>query len=191
MTSLGWAFGHFFNEWVYQRHRSNWHPEYRLHGVWLPISSMACGLLTYGLTMNYGKHWIGIAFGWIMVNIGMTATIVSVHTQSLPSFQDTDSLKSNYSVCVGKVPWSINLRLSHLEHVADLRRLRCWILSASVDNKERIGSCVWDTGDCFVRRDSCDYHPGAITRTSTATARRHRALMLKTNHETREIPHGR
>lgn len=179
LTSLGWAFGHFFNEWVYQRHRSNWHPEYRLHGVWLPISSMACGLLTYGLTMNYGKHWIGIAFGWIMVNIGMTATIVSVNSKRLPSFQSTDSLKSNHSVCIGKVSRPINLRLSHLEHVADLRRLRCWILSASVDSKERTGPCVRDTGDCGVCRDSCDCHPGAITRAPIATARRHGALSVE------------
>jgi hypothetical protein len=37
---------------------------------------MAAGLLTYGLTMNFEKHWIGIAFGWIMVNIGLVASIV-------------------------------------------------------------------------------------------------------------------
>lgn len=72
----GWVFGHFFNGWIYRRHCDNWQTELRLHGVWFPISSMACGLLTYGLTMNFGKHWIGLAFGWIMVNIGMVATIV-------------------------------------------------------------------------------------------------------------------
>lgn len=72
----GWIFGHFFNEWIYRRNCDNWRTELRLHGVWFPISSMACGLLTYGLTMNFGKHWIGLAFGWIMVNIGMVATIV-------------------------------------------------------------------------------------------------------------------
>lgn len=33
--------------------------------------------------MNFGKHWIGLAFGWIMVNIGMVATIVYVLTLSL------------------------------------------------------------------------------------------------------------
>jgi hypothetical protein len=37
---------------------------------------MASGLLTYGLTLHFGKHWIGLAFGWIMVNTGMVATIV-------------------------------------------------------------------------------------------------------------------
>lgn len=76
LTSPGWAFGHFFNTWIFQRHRSGWKTELRLHGVWFPIGSMACGLLTYGLTMHFGKHWIGLAFGWIMVNIGMVATIV-------------------------------------------------------------------------------------------------------------------
>ena len=72
----GWAFGHFFNGWIFKRHSSNWRTELRLHGVWFPIGSMASGLLTYGLTMHFGKHWIGIAIGWIMVNIGMVATVV-------------------------------------------------------------------------------------------------------------------
>lgn len=61
---------------MYTRHKANWTPEYRLHGVWIPITSMVIGLLTYGLTMHFGKHWIGIAFGWIFVNVGMVGTIV-------------------------------------------------------------------------------------------------------------------
>jgi hypothetical protein len=32
--------------------------------------------------MNFGKHWIGIAFGWIMVNIGMVGTIVYVSSST-------------------------------------------------------------------------------------------------------------
>ena len=72
----GWVVGHFFNNWIFKRHNSTWRTELRLHGVWFPIGSMACGLITYGLTMHFGKHWIGLAFGWIMVNIGMVATIV-------------------------------------------------------------------------------------------------------------------
>lgn len=39
---------------------------------------MACGLLTYGFTLNYGKHWIGLAFGWGMVVAGMIASTVLV-----------------------------------------------------------------------------------------------------------------
>lgn len=96
-------FGYFFNEWIYNTHQrretnnhnlertqsendsehpdsvvssSVWRPEYRLHGVWFPVGSMVAGLLTYGLTLNFGKHWIGLAFGWIMVNLGMIATTV-------------------------------------------------------------------------------------------------------------------
>jgi hypothetical protein len=72
----GWLVGFIFNDWIFKRHRTNWQTEYRLHGVWFPLASMVCGLLTYGLTMNFGKHWIGIAFGWIMVNIGMVGTVV-------------------------------------------------------------------------------------------------------------------
>ncbi|KAJ5587972.1 uncharacterized protein N7459_003737 [Penicillium hispanicum] len=84
----GWIFGHFFNSWVYRRHASHWRSEYRLHGVWFPIGSMSCGLLTYGLTMNFGKHWIGLAFGWIMVNIGMVATIVAITAYALEKYPE-------------------------------------------------------------------------------------------------------
>ncbi|KAJ5808960.1 hypothetical protein N7474_010229 [Penicillium riverlandense] len=82
----GWIFGFFFNKWIYNHHRANWRTEYRLHGVWIPIGSMAAGLLTYGLTMNFHKHWIGIAFGWILVNIGMVATIVAISAYALEKY---------------------------------------------------------------------------------------------------------
>jgi hypothetical protein len=99
----GYLFGYFFNEWIYSTHQrrehndrnqdrtqsenesehldsmvspSSWRPEYRLHGIWFPVASLAAGLLTYGLTLNFGKHWIGLAFGWIMVNLGMIASTV-------------------------------------------------------------------------------------------------------------------
>ncbi|CAG8046659.1 unnamed protein product [Penicillium olsonii] len=86
LTNPGWAFGHFFNNWIFQRHVSVWRTELRLHGVWFPIGSMACGLLTYGLTMHFGKHWIGLAFGWVMVNIGMVATIVAISAYALEKY---------------------------------------------------------------------------------------------------------
>ncbi|CAI7593225.1 hypothetical protein N7533_011483 [Penicillium manginii] len=92
----GWAFGHFFNDWIYRRHQHAWQTEYRLHGVWFPVGSMVCGLLTYGLTMNFGKHWIGIAFGWIMVNIGMVGTIVAITAYSLEKYP-------NRSTCVSAI----------------------------------------------------------------------------------------
>lgn len=77
---LGFCFGYFFNEWIYNgpggRRKAHWRSEYRLHSVWFPIGSMVCGLLTYGLTLHYGKSWVGLAFGWVMVNIGMVGTTV-------------------------------------------------------------------------------------------------------------------
>jgi hypothetical protein len=57
---------------------SSWRPEYRLHGVWFPILSLAGGLVTYGLTLNYDKSWIGLAFGWILVDLGMVGSTVYV-----------------------------------------------------------------------------------------------------------------
>ncbi|EKV11584.1 MFS transporter, putative [Penicillium digitatum PHI26] len=82
----GWAVGHFFNGWIFKRHRSTWRSELRLHGVWFPIGSMASGLLTYGLTLRFGKHWVGIAIGWIMVNIGLVATIVAISAYALEKY---------------------------------------------------------------------------------------------------------
>ncbi|EXJ61901.1 hypothetical protein A1O7_02332 [Cladophialophora yegresii CBS 114405] len=79
---LGFCFGYFFNEWIYNgsngSRKAHWRSEYRLHGVWFPIGSMVCGLLTYGLTLHYGKSWVGLAFGWIMVNIGLVGSMVAI-----------------------------------------------------------------------------------------------------------------
>lgn len=86
LTTTGWGLGHFFNGWIYQRHRAHWSVEYRLHGVWVPIGSMVAGLVTYGLTMHFGKHWIGLAFGWILVNIGMVGTVVAVTAYALEKY---------------------------------------------------------------------------------------------------------
>jgi hypothetical protein len=103
-TVSGWAFGHFFNEWIYRRHSANWRTELRLHGVWFPIGSMACGLLTYGLTMNFGKHWIGLAFGWIMVNIGMVATIVYVSSFLIPRQPSNENDRAITAYALEKYP---------------------------------------------------------------------------------------
>lgn len=46
---------------------------------------MACGLLTYGLTLNFGKHWIGLASGWVMVNTGMISSTVYVNVHRFDS----------------------------------------------------------------------------------------------------------
>ncbi|KAL1965295.1 hypothetical protein VTN77DRAFT_5897 [Rasamsonia byssochlamydoides] len=102
----GYIFGNFFNKWIFNHHHKrhqqhgvedredgnndadnhSWRPEYRLHGVWFPIASMACGLLTYGLTLNFGEHWIGIAFGWVMVNLGMIASTVAITAYALEKY---------------------------------------------------------------------------------------------------------
>ncbi|KAJ5915285.1 hypothetical protein N7454_011039 [Penicillium verhagenii] len=85
-TLCGYLVGHVFNGWIYRRHSHNWRTEYRLHGVWFPVGCMASGLLTYGLTMNFAKHWIGIAFGWIMVNTGLVASIVAITAYALEKY---------------------------------------------------------------------------------------------------------
>ncbi|OBT62415.1 hypothetical protein VE03_08540 [Pseudogymnoascus sp. 23342-1-I1] len=90
---LGFVFGYFFNSWIYlstspsgMSRRANWRPEYRLHGVWGPIFSMAIGLVIYGLTLNFQKSWVGLAFGWIMVNLGMIASTVAITAFALEKY---------------------------------------------------------------------------------------------------------
>lgn len=89
---LGFVFGYFFNPWIYLSpspsgvsRRVNWCPEYRLHGVWSPIFSTAVGLVIYGLTLNFQKSWIGLAFGWILVNLEMIASTVAICPRKLSS----------------------------------------------------------------------------------------------------------
>ncbi|KAL1847765.1 hypothetical protein Plec18170_008426 [Paecilomyces lecythidis] len=82
----GYIFGYFFNEWIFQKRRFQWRPEYRLHGVWGPIGAMTGGLLTYGLTLQFGKHWIGLAFGWVLVNTGMIGSTVAITAYALEKY---------------------------------------------------------------------------------------------------------
>ncbi|KKK20862.1 putative Polyamine transporter [Aspergillus ochraceoroseus] len=91
---LGFAFGYWFNHWIYRTKIDSWRPEYRLHGVWIAISTMAGGLLTYGLTMNYHKHWIGIAFGWLMVVFGMVASTVAITAYNLEKYPEQSTVVS-------------------------------------------------------------------------------------------------
>lgn len=75
---LGFVFGYFFNQWIFNSgtRKQHWRSEYRLHGVWFPIGSMVIGLIVYGLTLNFAKSWVGLAFGWVMVNIGLVGSTV-------------------------------------------------------------------------------------------------------------------
>ncbi|PKX92340.1 putative MFS transporter [Aspergillus novofumigatus IBT 16806] len=91
---LGYAFGYWFNGWIENSRQQTWRPEYRLHGVWVAIGVMACGLLTYGMTLNYHKHWIGLAFGWLMVVFGMISSTVSITAYNLEKYPDQSTVVS-------------------------------------------------------------------------------------------------
>lgn len=75
---LGFVLGYAFNKWISRTRtrKVNWRPESRLHGVWLPAVSLVTGLLTYGLTLHFQRSWVGLAFGWVLVNIGLVASTV-------------------------------------------------------------------------------------------------------------------
>ncbi|OJI98584.1 hypothetical protein ASPVEDRAFT_80226 [Aspergillus versicolor CBS 583.65] len=91
---LGYALGYWFNDWIYRTRQHKWLPENRLHGVWPAIGTMACGLLTYGLTLNYQKKWIGLAFGWLMVVAGMIASTVSITAYALEKYPEKSTVVS-------------------------------------------------------------------------------------------------
>jgi len=86
----GWLIGYFFNEWISKTrvHRPDWRPEYRLHGVWIPAFCMVWGLLTYGLTINFEKSWVGIAFGWFGVNMGLVGMMVAITAFALEKYSE-------------------------------------------------------------------------------------------------------
>ncbi|KAL3457189.1 polyamine transporter [Aspergillus heterothallicus] len=90
----GYAFGHWFNSWIYRSRQKTWYPEYRLLGTYFAIGTMACGLLTYGLTLHYQKHWVGLAFGWLMVVAGMIASTVSITAYALEKYPDQATVVS-------------------------------------------------------------------------------------------------
>ncbi|GFF52093.1 hypothetical protein IFM46972_09453 [Aspergillus udagawae] len=90
----GYAFGYWFNGWIEESRQQKWRPEYRLHGVWFAVGVMACGLLTYGMTLNYRKSWIGLAFGWLMVVFGMISSTVSITAYNLEKYPDQSTVVS-------------------------------------------------------------------------------------------------
>lgn len=75
---IGFALGYGFNQWIgrSKTRRARWIAEYRLHGVWCPVVFLVVGLLTYGLTLHFQKSWVGLGFGWILVNVGLVASTV-------------------------------------------------------------------------------------------------------------------
>ncbi|KAH6664072.1 putative MFS transporter [Halenospora varia] len=92
----GWLIGYLFNEWIskHRVHRPDWRPEYRLHGVWVPLFCLVWGLLTYGLTINFDKSWVGIAFGWFGVNIGLVGTMVAITAFALEKYSEQATVVS-------------------------------------------------------------------------------------------------
>lgn len=85
LVSFSSAHGEHQHETTSASATPGWRPEYRLHGIWIPVASLAGGLITYGLTLNFQKSWLGLAFGWIMVNLGMVGSTVSVPPFPFPS----------------------------------------------------------------------------------------------------------
>jgi hypothetical protein len=87
--------------------------------------------------MNFGKHWIGIAFGWIMVNIGMVGTIVYVSSSTgqlcWMFLANANSNQGNHGIFFGEIPQSIYLRVCHSQYVANLRRICSGVFPACLD----------------------------------------------------------
>lgn len=69
-------YGHLISDWIplwlcSRRNGGVWHPELRLHALWLPNFFLApLGLGFVGIAMQYHLHWILMAIGNFLVTFG-------------------------------------------------------------------------------------------------------------------------
>ncbi|PYH92848.1 MFS general substrate transporter [Aspergillus ellipticus CBS 707.79] len=76
---LAEVYGHFISDrlplfLLRQRSKSTpspaWHPEDRLHCLWLPVIILPIGLGLFGASLQYHLHWAVLAFGYLFISFG-------------------------------------------------------------------------------------------------------------------------
>ncbi len=87
---IGELFGHWFNDFMATRYTVRHHgifvPEARLWTPYLGIALMIPGLVLFGQTVSLRLHWIGIVFGWGMVQVGIMLISVAIVTYVLDCY---------------------------------------------------------------------------------------------------------
>lgn len=74
------VYGHFLNDriliWIACRHRGHWHPEYRLHSLWIScLVIMPAGLGLFGCALRYHLHYMVLAVGSFFVTTSAIAAV--------------------------------------------------------------------------------------------------------------------
>lgn len=89
---LGELAGYFVHDFIVKRyernHDGNFHPEARLLGCWLATPFLVAGLVIIGYALQDQLHYLVVAAGWILYNIGNMIAIVSINTYCLDSYPE-------------------------------------------------------------------------------------------------------
>ena len=87
---IGELFGHWFNDFMAARYISRHHglfvPESRLLTPYIGAALMIPGLILVGQTLHLNLHWVGLVFGWGMVQVGIMLISVAIVTYVLDCY---------------------------------------------------------------------------------------------------------
>ncbi|OAP56444.1 putative MFS-type transporter [Fonsecaea erecta] len=89
---LGEAAGYFAHDLIakhYEKtHNGYFHPEARLRGAWLATPFLVSGLVLIGYAFQDHLHYMVVAVGWALFNMGAMISIVSINAYCLDSFPE-------------------------------------------------------------------------------------------------------
>ena len=87
---IGELFGHWFNDFMAARYIRHHHgifvPEARLWTPYIGAALMIPGLVLVGQTLHLHLHWVGLVFGWGMVQVGIMLISVAIVTYVLDCY---------------------------------------------------------------------------------------------------------
>ncbi|OHE98489.1 hypothetical protein CORC01_06280 [Colletotrichum orchidophilum] len=74
--------------WMARRHGGVMEPEHRLWLCFVAIVAHPVGCVLYGVGASYQIHWVGIAFGLVMISVTLPLGTSMAFTYTLDSFKD-------------------------------------------------------------------------------------------------------
>ena len=87
---IGELFGHWFNDFIaaryIRRHHGVFVPEARLWTPYIGASLMIPGLVLVGQTLQSRLLWVGLVFGWALVQVGIMLISVAIVTYVLDCY---------------------------------------------------------------------------------------------------------
>jgi len=90
-TIVGGLWGHWFNDFIYNRyiraHHGKYQPENRLGAIYLPCAMGIGGMVLYGQTLSTKElNGVFIYVAWALVAFSVTVSITAVSTYALDAF---------------------------------------------------------------------------------------------------------